>query len=104
MIPASVSSALTAFQAAVTSSAPVSSLSPLQLATLVSQGQAVVTMIDDALETAGAPLDAGDPSGFVGSFEATLNDLWTASADQSALSDMEGYVGRAVLNLAQGVA
>ena len=103
MIPTSVSNGLIAFKAAVKAAAPVSSLTALQLASLVSQGRAVVDAIDAALEDAGPPLDAGDPTGFPGDFVGILNGLDTATGDQSTLSDMRGYVGRAVLNLAQGV-
>lgn len=104
MIPASVPAALAAFRAAVAANAPVASATPYQIATLVSQGQALLAMIDDALAAAGAQLDAADPTGHPLQMIADLTGRLTAVSDQETLSDMRGFVGRAVFNLAQAVA
>lgn len=104
MIPAAVSTALTSFQTAVAAYKPIASATPYQVAVLVQQGQAVVALIDEALAAAGAPLDAADPSGHPLALIADLEGRLAAVDDQITLSDLRGFVGRAVFNLAQGVA
>ncbi|MCJ2084591.1 hypothetical protein MKK88_01090 [Methylobacterium sp. E-005] len=104
MIPAAIPVALIAFQAAVTANKPIAAATPYQIATLVAQGQAVLAMIDSALIAAGTSLDAPDPSGHPLALIADLSGRVTAVSDQETLSDLRGFVGRAVFNLAQAVA
>lgn len=61
-------------------------------------------MIDAALAAAGAPLDAADPTGHPLQMIADLTGRLTAASDQETLSDLRGFVGRAIFNLAQAVA
>jgi hypothetical protein len=96
--------ALAAFQANVTANKPITSATPYQIATLVSQGQAVLAMIDAALDASGTALDAPDPFGHPLTLIADLSGRLNAVSDQMTLSDLRGFVGRAVFNLAQGVA
>ena len=104
MIPAAIRVALAAFLVAVAANKPITSATPYQIATLVSQGQAVLAMVDAALDASGAALDAPDPSGHPLTLIADLSGRVTAVSDQMTLSDLRGFVGRAVFNLAQGIA
>jgi hypothetical protein len=104
VIDANLRLRITGFQAAVTAAKPIGQLSPLQLAALVAQGQALVEAIDAALVTIGAPLDAEDPAGHPLTMIAAMRARAVAAQDQAALSDIRGFVARAVLNLSQGFA
>lgn len=104
MIPAAIPLAVTAYQAAVAANNPVSSATPYQIATLVAQGNLLIAQIDAALAAAGAPLDAPDPTGHPLALIADLQSRLSAASDQVVLSDLRAFVGRAVFNLAQGVA
>jgi hypothetical protein len=53
------------------------------------------------IPSATSTLDALDPAGFPADLVGALVDLTTATEDQSMLSDMRGYIGRAMFNLAQ---
>ena len=104
MIPVGIASGVIAFQAAVKAARPLRQAPGLQLAALVTQGNALLSAVDDALAAAGGPLDASEPAGHATALVAALNALATSAEDQRTLSDMRGFLGRAVLNLAQGVA
>lgn len=104
MIPATITVGLTAYQAAVTALKPIASATPYQIATLVAQGNALVAQIDAALAALGSPLDAPDPVGHPMALIADLQGRLSAVSDQMVLSDLRAFVGRAVFNLAQGVA
>jgi hypothetical protein len=104
MIPVAISAGVTAFQANVAASKPISGLTPLQRAVLVTQGLSLVTAVDDALASVGTALDAPDPAGHPLALIAGVRTRLTASQDATTLSDLRGLLGRAVLNLSQGFA
>jgi hypothetical protein len=101
MISAKIVSDIAAFQANVTASAPLNTQTQILIQTLEGEGASLLQDIDAAIDPTGAPLDAADPSGFVGDMVGVLTGLATASEDQTTLSDLRGLVGRAMFNLAQ---
>ena len=101
MISAAIVSALTAFQANVTASAPLNMQTTILIEALQDQGAALLQQVDAAIDPTGVPLDAADPSGFAGDMVQSLLNLAVASEDQTTLTDLRGLVGRAMFNLAQ---
>lgn len=104
MIPATLAASLKAYRDDVAAAKPVATLTPLQLASLVSQGRALVVAIDEALAAISTILDTPDPSGHPLVMIADVRARLAAAQDQTVLSDLRGFVGRAVLNLTQGAA
>ena len=100
-IPAALAADLAAFQSNVSAAAPLRYAPPLQIAALVAQGAALLSRVDAAIAGAGAALMAPEPSGHPTKMISDLRGVAQASLDQSALSDLRGYLGRAVFNLAQ---
>lgn len=93
-----------AFQASVTAATPLEQAPPLQVAALVEQGEALIRAVDAALVAAGAPLGAEEPSGHPTAMIASVLAVVAAGEDHRTLHDMRGFLGRAVLNLAQASA
>lgn len=104
MIPAQLVSDVKALAAAVTVNAPLNRLPQYQLTILQTQAEAVVVEVQADLAAAAGQLDAGDPTGYVGTFVTDLLALAEASADQSILCNVQGYVGRACFNINQVLA
>jgi hypothetical protein len=100
-IPASLAADLRTFQANVVAAAPLQGATPLQVAKLVAQAATVLSAVDAALQTSGTPLQAPAPSGHPVTAITAVRSLAAAALDQTALSDLRGYLGRAVFNLAQ---
>lgn len=101
MIPASITSALTALQSQTTSAAPLSNATRATLVAIQLNADNLLASMDSAMPTVGGSLDTWvapiDPpaiaSGILG--------LLTNALDQSNLATMRGFSGRAAKNLDQ---
>lgn len=101
MLSAALTGQLQAFDAAARAAQPYKSASPLQLAALVTQGNALLTSLDAALLQTAPTLDAESiPDAPAAMITSVLTAL-ALSDDALTLCDLRGYLGRAVLNLSQ---
>lgn len=102
MIPASIAAGITALQAAAVADAPLATMTGIEKAALLQQGNQLVAAVGVALLAAAGNLDGPDPTGMPNVLIAGLCKLASASDDQATLAAVSGLVGRAVLNIAQG--
>ena len=101
MISASVQNGALALQTAVVAARPLALAPSLQISALVRQGNELLATVDGAIASEGPRLDDVAPSGPLPAVVAAVNDVIVAGADLDTLHDLRGFLGRAVLNLAQ---
>lgn len=101
MIPASISSGLTALQAAVKAAAPINSAPTATVIALRSQAEILSAAIDAAIPNSAGTLDGVDPVGMPPVLVSAFRAIFGYARDQYALVDLDGFVGRAATNLEQ---
>lgn len=101
MISAKIVSDLASLQANLAASAPLNAQTKILIEALKGEGNDLLNEINAAVDPAGVPLEADDPTGFAGDMVPVLLGLATASEDQTTLTDVRGLVGRALFNLSQ---
>ena len=98
MIPASVAPALTSLLANVNAAYPLATASIFTLAVLQQQANSIIVALDAALladDTEMIPPTYQDPL----SFAAEIIELVDVAQEETALAEMAGLAGRAMINI-----
>lgn len=100
-VTAAITAAIGALQTAVTAARPLEQAPGSTLFGLREQIGTLVRYVDSAIAASKGTLDGPEPDGTPQAILASFVALAGSAADQSALVDLRGFVGRAAVNFDQ---